>query len=291
MTYADSLALPVTLTSPPNKAPGIGARNVSLEWEMLKGATEYQWQLNYDTNFSSVPTDFGGNTEASSVRSPALEIATTYYWRVRATKPVISRWSTKWSFTTSLGATVITPELLSPKAGVSGEPLKPVFQWSAIAGADNYELLVAAEVSFSNPIIVKVGDYALPTTAWQSNIRLDYNTAYYWKVRASGSNSYNAWSAVGAFTTESPPLEPFPPPAATPPAAAPAPLPPPTPPLPLTTPIPTLLPPPPSPPEPSPPPAQPTIPDWIIYLASALLLTVVLLLSILLVLVVGIRQS
>jgi len=156
-------------------------------------------------------------------------------------------------------------------------PIKPVFQWSAIAGADSYELLVTTDASFSNPIIVRIGDYALPATAWQSDISLDYNTTYYWKVRASGSSSYSAWSAVGAFTTESPPSQTSPSPA--PEQSSPSP--------PSSPPSPSS----PSPPPPSSPPTQPTLPNWLIYLGGALLLTTVLLLITLLVLVVGIRRA
>ena len=147
---------------------------------------------------------------------------------------------------------------MSPEAGVSEVPVKPLFQWNAIAGAESYELVVATDVSFTNPIIVRTGDYALPATAWQSNINLDYDTAYYWKVRAVASGSYSDWSAVGAFITESLPDEPSP--AAEPPPSA------------------------------SPPPAQSPIPDWVIYATGALLLTAVLLLITLL-LVVTIRRS
>jgi len=277
MTYIDSLALPVSLTSPANRSPGIGIRNVSLEWETLKGATKYKWQLDYETDFSSVPAEFEGDTQASSARLPALELATTYYWRVRATEPVLSPWSAKWSFTTSLGAGIVAPELYSPEAGASGVPLKPVFQWSAMAEADGYELLVSTNASFSNPIIVKIGDYALPATAWQSDVSLEYGTTYYWKVRARSYSSYSDWSAVGAFTIEPPPSQPSPAPELSSPELS-------SPPSPASE-----LSPPPS--TPSSPPAQSTLPDWAIYLAGALLLTIVLLLITILVLVVGIRRS
>jgi len=278
MTYNDSLAPMVILTSPPDKSPGIATGNVSLDWETLKGATKYEWQLDYDTDFSTVPSGFEGDTKESSARSPALATATTYYWRVRASEPVLSQWSAKWSFTTSLGTAVIAPELYSPEAGDNEIPIKPVFQWSAIAGADSYELLVSTDASFSNPIIVKIDDYALPATAWQSNISLDYNTAYYWKVRASGSSSHSAWSAVGGFTTQSPPSEPSP----APELSSPQPLSPASPSPQLSS--------PPSPPLPSSSPAQPTLPDWVIYLVGALLLTIVLLLITLLALVVVTRR-
>jgi hypothetical protein len=214
MTYTDSLTQPVVLTSPPDQAPGVGilindtVRNISLEWETLSGATEYKWQLNCVTDFSSVPSDFEGTTRASSARLPDLDPATTYYWRVRATEPVLSPWSEKWSFTTSLGTEALGPTLESPQAGATGVPLNPVFQWSAIAGADSYELVVSTDAALGNPTILKTGTYALPTTAWQCNITLNYNTTYYWKVRAISSDTCSAWSAVSAFTTEPAPSSP-----------------------------------------------------------------------------------
>ncbi|MDI6815104.1 MAG: hypothetical protein QMC90_03380 [Dehalococcoidales bacterium] len=259
MTYTDSLTQPITLTSPSNKAPGIGTiinytiSNVTLDWEVLSGATSYKWQLDYEANFSTVPAGFEGDTKATSARLPSLEPATTYYWRVRATEPVLSPWSATWSFTTALGSSGTAPELYSPKAGASKVELKPVFQWSAIAGADSYELLVSTDASFANPIIIKIDAYALPSTAWQCDINLDYDTTYYWKVRGISPTTRSAWSAVGAFTTG--PL-PSPPPELSPPPA---------------------------------PPAQPTTPDWIIYLVGGLLLTIILQLITMLALVVRIR--
>ena len=274
VTYIDSLARPVTLTSPAEAASGVGIENIDLEWERLEGATEYQWQLGYDADFSTVATGFEGNTGKSSARLPALEKARTYYWRVRATQPVLSPWSAQWSFTTSPASTIIAPELYNPKAGADGVPIEPVFRWNAVAGANSYELLVSTDASFSNLIIVKSGDSALPATAWQSDISLDYNTTYYWKVRASTASSHSTWSAVGIFVTSQPP------PTKTSP-----------PPEPTVTASPQQLTPSSPPPSPPPPPLiQSAIPDWAIYLVGALLLSVVLLLITVLVLVLKIKR-
>ncbi len=201
ITFIDSLTQPVFLISPADEAKGVGIRNVILKWESPSAATEYEWQLDYDTDFSSVPAGFEGDTGASSVRFSELEADTTYYWRVRVTKPVSSRWSAKWSFTMELGHTVIAPELLSPKAGAEGVSIRPLFQWSAIAGAKSYELMVSRDVSFDSQVIKRTGNNALPATAWQSDTGLEYSTTYYWKVRAVDSGSQSAWSAVGAFIT------------------------------------------------------------------------------------------
>ena len=128
---------------------------------------------------------------------------------------------------------------------------------NGLLGNSTYELLVSSGISFTNPIIIKIGDYILPTTAWQSDIRLDFDTTYYWKVRATSSNTYSAWSAAGAFTTESSPAE----------LSSPAALLPPAEPSSLTQPLPPV--------EPLPPASPLAFPDqvmWLIYLGGALLL-------------------
>ncbi len=279
MTYIDGLTQRVALVSPTNKEAGKGTvadssiKDVKLDWEILKGATKYEWQFNDERDFSTIPTEFEDETTASSTRLPALAPATKYYWWVRAIRPVLSPWSAKWSFTTILAP----PELLSPETSVNEVPLEPVFQWSTVAGADSYELLVSADASFANPLIAKVG---VTAATWQSDISLDPDATYYWKVKANGSNNYSAWSAVSAFTTESLPA-PEPEPAL--PAESSPPEPPPAESSPTLEPSAPELPPPVEPP-PSLPPAQPTVPDWVIYSGLALLLTIALLLITLLVL-------
>ncbi|MFC1931755.1 hypothetical protein ACFLXJ_06115 [Chloroflexota bacterium] len=290
LTLTDTLTSPITLTSPLDNAAGTGTlinytiSNISLDWEAMEGATSYQWQLDYDTDFSSVPSGFEDSTKASSVRLPTLEPATTYYWRVRTSEPVLSPWSDKWSFTTGLDTEAIALKLENPKAGAAGVPTKPIFQWSAVPGADTYELLVSTDVNFANPSIMKTDAYALSTTAWQGNTSLNYDTTYYWKVRAIGANTYSDWSAVSAFTTEPPPPLQVTSPVPTPAISI---VPPPS-----TTPIPVPMPPAPSP-VPPPPTSTiqiPTTPNWVIYLIGALLLTIILLLIIILVLTLAVRR-
>jgi photosystem II stability/assembly factor-like uncharacterized protein len=214
VSYIDGLNTPVFLLSPLDGAPGVGMLvedkviNVSLDWETLPGATAYRWQLNYETDFSSLPEGFEGTTQGSSVHLVDLSPATTYYWRVRAIEPTLSPWSEKWSFCTPMGTEAPAPRLESPTAGATGVPIEPIFQWSAIDGADSYELMVSTIATFDNPTILKTNDYALPSTAWQCNISLNYDTTYYWKVRAVSANSCSAWSAVSAFSTESAPSDP-----------------------------------------------------------------------------------
>jgi len=215
LTYHDTLASQVGLRSPADESTGIDTRNLSLEWEELTGAAEYTWQLDYDGTFTSVPSNFEGETIGNSVRLPELDTDNNYYWRVRATKPVLSPWSDVWSFTTTLGQTVIGPKLVSPGAGADRIALEPIFQWSAVAGAEKYELVVSPDISFADPVIKKTGRFALPATAWKSDVTLKEESTYYWKVRAIASDSYGDWSAVSIFTTQMVKVSEIPEPAAT----------------------------------------------------------------------------
>ena len=290
LTFYDSLTSPATLLSPADNGDGIGTlinhtvSNVHLDWDAEGGATTYEWQLDFDTDFSSVPTDFEGTTKASTTRLPTLEPATTYYWRVRVKEPVLSHWSSKWLFTTCLDTDTTNIRLESPESGEMGVPVKPLFQWSAVPEAVTYELLVSSDIQFSNLVISRTGDFSLPATAWQGNLDLNLGTTYYWKVRAISADTKSAWSAVGIFTTE------LPPPSLVQPSAPPTAM------IPIPAPSPATPPVPPAPPQPSPPvppssaPVQHT-PDWVVYLIGALLLAIILLIVTIVVLALGLRRS
>jgi photosystem II stability/assembly factor-like uncharacterized protein len=211
MTYYDTLTSPVVQVAPENGITSIGSlidhtvRNITLDWETLEGATNYEWQCTYNTDFSTVPVGLNGTTSASSIILASLEPATTYYWRVRARAPVYSPWSPKWSFTTSMDTEGVNLQPEMPAAGAEGVSVKPVFQWSAVIGAEAYELLVATDADFMHTVIVKLNEYALTTNVWQCDVSLDYATHYYWKIRATTSSTSSAWSSVSVFTTESAP--------------------------------------------------------------------------------------
>ncbi|MFA5315960.1 MAG: hypothetical protein WC369_00890, partial [Dehalococcoidales bacterium] len=209
--YRDTLTTPVTLTTPDDNASGIGnlvnyqISNLSLNWTSLEGASEYCWQLDADTDFSSVPDNFEDTTRTTHISLPRLEAATCYHWRVRATSPALSPWSEKRTFTTSLGTSCAAPRLVSPTAGDQQVMTRPVFQWDEVTGASSYELMVSDEVSFTRPALVKSGAAAIPGTAWQSDLALEPGTIYYWRVKAVGNGTNSAWSATRAFTTASSP--------------------------------------------------------------------------------------
>lgn len=307
LSFADTLTSPPAATYPAEASSGLGSlsnhtiRNVRLDWQTVPEATSYQWQLSYNQGFNALPTGFEGTTDGSSANLPTLEPGTTYYWRVRASAPVLSPWSAKRSFTTALDTEVVPLKLLSPQPGAAQVPTTPLFQWSPIAGADGYEFVLSAEPAFSSPSINMTGDKAVPTTAWQCDRALKGEATFYWKVRAVSRNMASAWSPVSSFTTDVPTLptrtpapirsQPPQPEFATP---RPSPIPQST----LQPFIPTPTPPAPSvtqQPAPQPTTAAPQLPvmtifNWMAYFIGGLLVAIMLLLVILLVMVVRMRR-
>jgi len=92
--------------------------------------------------------------------------------------------------------------LVSPTNNSTNIAYQPTFVWQSINMSTHYELMIADNSSFNNPIVHKttlVGTSYTLTGAEQ----LASNKTYYWKVRAWDDNSFGQWSAVWQFTTQS----------------------------------------------------------------------------------------
>ena len=222
MTYNDTLTAPPVPVLPTDGASALGnlvdhtVRNITLHWETMDGATGYEWECSYEDDFTADSLAFGDSTSGSSVHLPALDPATTYFWHVRVSSPALSPWSERQSFTTVMDTELVTMQPESPTVGAAGVPVKPVFQWTAIIGAEAYELVVATDADMADPVINRTDENALAGNAWQCDISLDYATTYYWKVRAFNADTSSPWSTTGVFTTMDAPLSPETPEATTP---------------------------------------------------------------------------
>jgi hypothetical protein len=136
-----------------------------------------------------------------------------YYWRARAKLPHLSPWSATRSFTTStteLIESVVSLE--APVNGATGVSLKPTLAWSRVIGATGYEWELAKDPVFAVPVERAGGDLA-KVNAVVLQHELDYNTTYYWRVRAQLTPkppTYSDW-ATAIFTTMAEPAATQPP--------------------------------------------------------------------------------
>jgi len=149
------------------------------------------------------------------------EAGAMYYWRVRSYQSAtgqiaVSPFSEVRSFAVKPGFIVNTPyygvQLLAPDNGCQGCKVKPAsFSWSPWKEATLYEFILAQDPEFTR-VITKA---QTPVTAYEYDGALDYDTNYFWRVRAAeinGEKIPSDWSATFSFSTE-----PAPPPGAMPP--------------------------------------------------------------------------
>ena len=236
--YTDTIANTVVPTglTPADGSTGVGSSNSTangitgfrISWDAVSGATTYQCQWGTSSTFASATTD---TSSASSTRTFAEgsieEVAgvtgdtqgsrlagTTYTnWRVRVAAPVVGPCSPGQSFTTLLlaGATTGAPTLTQPNATnsvaalSSAVSLRPLFVWTAVGGATNYELQVSTDGTFidaSQIIINLIGADALGNTlAYQAAVDLQPGTVYFWRARGVSGTTVGAYPPAAAFTT------------------------------------------------------------------------------------------
>ena len=205
--FKDTLSQPVALGSPANLSIVNGTlaagniKNITLSWKALEGASSYRWQLSENQGFYPSSIIAEDTTTACSVKLNPLEAGSVYYWRVRAVTPLESPWSETWSFTPQALTSLDAPLLESPAAGALNVPVNTLFQWTAVSGAHGYELEIATQTDFNNPVVSMTGTNAIPVNAWQNPQAFAHNTTYYWRVRAINSDAKGNWSGAGVFAT------------------------------------------------------------------------------------------
>jgi hypothetical protein len=113
----------------------------------------------------------------------------------------------------------------APYNGATNVPLQPTFAWNAADWATGYEFILALDRQFTEPVVSKTGFNQLITTVFKDlEMTLEYDTTYYWKVRAVSKTSSSEW-AMAVFTTIGKPPTPPPTPKPTPPPGPPPPTP------------------------------------------------------------------
>jgi len=204
--FKDTLSEQISLISPADGeiikvvASDGEVDNVLLDWKAAEGATGYRWQLSNSPNFFTSSIIAEDTTSAASVKVDSLETGSEYYWRIRAVSPLLSPWSEIWSFMPQAICELGAPVLLSPAAGAVNVPANVLFQWTAVNGANGYELEIAAQYDFSTPVIRLADTAALPVNAWQNPDGFLHGTTYYWRVRAVNADMTGGWSGVGVFS-------------------------------------------------------------------------------------------
>ena len=233
-TFVDSYTNGPVVVSPKDKTILTSDTFASFNWTALNGpagvnpptatSTNYDVQVTASTDFSGATTPIfdtagtgmdyylPGNTLATMNVNPgnglnALKGGTNYSWRVKATSPLPSRWTTQ-TFTTALSNVNGTPVPTNavPANGATGVDVNTTFTWPAVSGTNvTYEFVIAEETGQTDKFAIIDYSATCPTNATPLREQLKYNTQYWWRVRATNGTVTSGWSTF-FFTTEAAPV-------------------------------------------------------------------------------------
>jgi serine protease len=95
----------------------------------------------------------------------------------------------------ALDVELVAPELVAPADGATLATDAPLLEWSAVAGADAYQVQVSENAAFS-AVIVNEPSVAGTTTP----VTLPGEGDYWWRVRAKAGAENGPWSEIWQFT-------------------------------------------------------------------------------------------
>lgn len=170
--------------------------NVQTAWHPSLGmpVVGYDAQIAKDTLMSnpvSLPT------MGASGRASELEFGQEYWWRARgkASGSVTSPWSEASSFITFYNEF----KGKSPKG--PGIGIQTLLQWDTIPGVTHYQVQLANNGSFSNPSAYTIAHPTDTPMVQQQVAGLNFNSTYYYRVRAWHAKDTSGWSVVDTFST------------------------------------------------------------------------------------------
>jgi M6 family metalloprotease-like protein len=180
------------LTSPADGSK-VSLTTVPFRWKASTGATSYHLQVSGNNAFTNLVLDqnVGNNTGYDLAGFP--NNGGTFWWRVRAGNAAKwSSWSTVWSLVNGT-LTVPPPALSAPANGSNVSGTKVTFSWGVSSGADNYQLQVSRNESFTNLLFNQVIGYNMEYEV--AGFPNDGST-FWWRVKAGNGSIWSAWSSV-----------------------------------------------------------------------------------------------
>ncbi|MBM2816826.1 MAG: hypothetical protein HW421_3588 [Ignavibacteria bacterium] len=164
-------------------------------WYQVDGAVKYDIQVSDDFGFAK-PVFAKSDLTDTSVNVPGLKNLTYYFWRAKAKGlQTFSDWSEPWRFYTS----VAPPKLRLPLNNSIGLDATVTMEWDTSVAALGYNIQIATDSTF--PQLKMVFDGKTLDKNLHIMPNLDYDTKYYWRVRAYNDDGTSFYSEPWSFTT------------------------------------------------------------------------------------------
>lgn len=169
---------------------------LTLIWSASNGSESYDFQLSKDSNFYAAFAMDTTGINGLEIGVSGMEYSQTYYWRVRGVnKYGTGNWSETYSFTTKIKSPD-QPKLYLPVHLATQVDTSLQLVWSSSARADSFRVQMAGDSLFANlKLDITRTDTVLGITS------LNYQTSYWWRVKAVNLGGESEWSPVFMFTT------------------------------------------------------------------------------------------
>jgi phosphodiesterase/alkaline phosphatase D-like protein len=189
-----------TLTCTPaapsaQSASNVTWNNFTAQWRPVAGAIDYRLDVAVDSAFTNYVYEDVSVGNVTSFPVTGLSPSTIYYYRVRAYNGCATSLNSSSKNVTTLTCTPATP---SAQSATNVTSSSFTANWRSVAGATDYRLDVAIDLSFTNYVYqdVSVGNViSFPVTG------LSPSTIYYYRVRAYNGCATSANSSVKSVTT------------------------------------------------------------------------------------------
>lgn len=187
----------LTVSPPPVIAPTshITATGFDAHWEVTKGAESYFFDLSEQPNFGTFVEGYQqleveGDHE---LRVTSLAPGTLYYYRLKSAN------TSGQSLFSSTESLMTTPEKTAIVAFTENAANKFKVSWESQQGVDKYEIFVAEDLDFNQPV---AGNYPLTATLTEAFCEgLQPNTIYYVKVRSFNEGGTSVFSEIKTTST------------------------------------------------------------------------------------------
>ncbi|HCS20538.1 MAG TPA: hypothetical protein DIW47_08255 [Bacteroidetes bacterium] len=139
-------------------------------------------------------------TDTTYTLSTALDLDSTYFWRVISfdSAAFYVETSNVFSFTV-IGPVPGRPTNVSPMSASVDVSIYPTLTWTSVANTDEYHVHVSTYDNFSDTAYY--GVVADPTVSVNVNVKLESYKVYFWRVGAKNINGLGEWSNFWNFTT------------------------------------------------------------------------------------------
>ncbi|MCW5885334.1 MAG: T9SS type A sorting domain-containing protein [Candidatus Kapabacteria bacterium] len=194
---------PIPLVAPALTNPADNDDDVALDenlaWNSVQGADNYQIQIALSSSFSSTLADVNQSGQSYSLSNISPDYSTEYFWRVRAKRGSENGpWASYRQFTT-MPVPLVAPVLTAPDNNATKVMLDADLTWQSVSGAESYELQLSRFSNFSSHVInSNVGNVLLFDLG---SVSMNFNTLYYWRVRAIRGSDSGPYSTTYTFTT------------------------------------------------------------------------------------------